>query len=144
MKKIFSFVMVIFILASALAFNVSAVRADSSPILTDVHFVAGKGIVFVFDKNGARVRAPNLKNSTLYLNGNSYPLACKVNKEEDTIVCTVRGGLTEFAGDQGSVSLLGLLYSVIIPSPPEIAPQLPPDECAPAFGIHKSIQACEQ
>jgi len=120
MKKVISLVLALVVLSSAFLFNVGQASAASShPILVDTHYVDGKGIAFVFDLNGARVRSPNIKNSTLYLNGNSYPLACRVNRSDATIICTVRGGLTEFAGDQGSVSLLGLLYSVIIPSLPE-------------------------
>jgi hypothetical protein len=102
--------------------------------------VVGKGVVFVFDLNGANVRGPNL-NATLYLNGNSYPLACKVNKEEGTIICTVRGGLTEFAGDAGSVSLLGRLYSVIIPARPEL-PEFQ-DNCPPALQRGMGIDCCD-
>jgi hypothetical protein len=144
MKKIYSFLLVLVVLTSAFAFNIGKASALSYPTLTDVHFVTGKGIVFVFDLNGMRLRGPNLKGATLYLHGNPYPLACLVDKEDGKIVCTVRGGLTEFAGDQGSVSLLDRLYTVIIPSLPAKPVVIPPDECAPAFGIHKSVQACEQ
>lgn len=120
MKKIISLVLVLVVLSSAFLFNVGKASAASSyPTLVDTHYVYGKGIVFVFDLNGARVRAPNIKNSTLYLNSNTYHLSCWVNRANQTIVCTARGGLTEFAGDQGTVSLLGRLYSVIIPSLPE-------------------------
>ena len=122
MKKIFSFLMVMSLLASVFVFNVSKASAASYPTLSDVHYVFGKGIVFVFDTNGMKVRAPNLKGSTLYLHGNSYPLACTVDKSAGKIICTVRGGLTEFAGDQGSVSLLGRQYSVVIPSVPSVPP----------------------
>jgi hypothetical protein len=122
MKRLFSILMIVAVLASAFLFNVSKASAASYPTLVDTHFVYGKGIAFVFDTNGMKVRAPNLRGSVLYLHGNSYPLACWVNNIAGTIVCTVRGGLTEFAGDQGSVSLLGRLYSVIIPSRPEAPP----------------------
>ena len=127
MKKIFSFLMVMSLLASVFVFNVSKASAASYPTLVDVHYVYGKGIVFVFDANGMNVRAPNLRGSTLYLHGNSYPLACTVARASGMIVCTVRGGLTEFAGAQGSVSLLGRLYSVVIPSVPGVPPVV--EEC---------------
>ena len=127
MKKILSSLLVLVLLTSVFVINVSKVSAASYPTLVYTHYVYGKGIVFVFDANGTNLRTPNLKGSTLYLHGNAYPLSCIVDKADGLIVCTARGGLTEFAGDQGSVSLLGRLYSVIIPGLPEV----PRENCYP-------------
>ena len=115
MKKIFASFMIVAILASALIFNVGKAGAASYPTLVDSRYVEGKGISFIFDSNGMKVRGPNLKNAVLYVNGDSYPLACTFNKEQESIVCVVRGGLTEFAGMPGTVQLMGYFYSVIIP-----------------------------
>jgi hypothetical protein len=143
MKKLFSLVMVLAVLGAALWFNVGQASAVSYPTYSASRFVSGKGIVFVFDLNGSNLKAPNLKNATLYVGSNSYPLACTVNKEEGTIVCVVRGGLTEFAGQHGTIFLAGKLYSVIIPDIWEIPTVSTPDPCD-TIGVRGGNAACDR
>jgi hypothetical protein len=81
----------------------------------DPRYVAGKGIVFVFDINGVDISGPNIQDSTLYVGSNTYPLACTLNGEEGPIVCVVQGGLTRYVGGSGIFTLAGIQYSVIIP-----------------------------
>ncbi len=119
MKRLLSAVMIVTVLASALLFNVGKAQAASYPTLTATRYVIGREIVFAFEFNVAKLRGPNLRNASLYLHGATYPLACTVNKDNGTIICIAQGGLSKFAGDRGSVSLLGHLYSVVIPAVPE-------------------------
>lgn len=128
MKKIFLFLMATMILASAFFLNVGSARADDAPTFVGAHSVNGKGVAFIFDLNGLKLRTPNLKGAVLFLNGNIYPLSCTVNKGEDKIVCTATGKLSDlYAGDQGTISLLGWYYSVIIP--PRLEMDRIEDEC---------------
>ncbi|MCL4825205.1 MAG: hypothetical protein KJZ57_13400 [Anaerolineales bacterium] len=123
MKKFFVRLILIVIVVSAFALTSQALAATAPPKWMNSHFVVGKGIVFNFSYDASHLRSPNIHGATITIHGNSYPLACVVVTEKTTISCTLRGGLTEFAGDSGSIHLLGYWYSVIIPNKSEkIAP----------------------
>jgi hypothetical protein len=113
MKKILSLVMVAIVLASAFWVPAESARAAGLITYRGGVFVEGKGIAFVFDAPGYRNR--DVKAADIFLHSSFYDLGCTVNREEDKIVCVLRGGLTEYAGETGVIHLAGHVFYVTIP-----------------------------
>lgn len=113
MKKILSFFVAMGVVVSTLWVSVS--RAEAAGLITfrGGVYVWGKGIAFVFDASGLRNR--DVRDATIFVHSNFHDLGCTVNKEEAKIVCVLRGGLTEHAGETGVIYLAGQVFYVTIP-----------------------------
>lgn len=112
MKKLFSLLMVIVVLVSVLGVAVTKARA-AGPIISfdSAGFIYGKGVVFTF----IATEKVNVKNAGIYAGSDWYKLSCVYKKEDGTIVCVAVGGLTQFAGQTGIITLGGQIFWVIIP-----------------------------
>jgi hypothetical protein len=113
MKKVFSLLIAIVVLASAFSFSASKAQAAGLITFADGRFVWGKGIVFLFDASG--IKNKDLKGANIFAGSDYHKLYCSFNKEEGRIVCVVSGGLTEFAGQTGVIYLAGQIFYVTIP-----------------------------
>jgi hypothetical protein len=104
---------IVIILVSLLSFRPG--RAQAAGIITyqGGQFVLGKGIVFVFTGSGFRNR--DLKNANIFAGSNFHHLSCSINKGDAKIVCVVRGGLTEFAGETAIIYLGRQIFYVTVP-----------------------------
>ena len=113
MRKLLSLTVAIGIFIST--FGVTAGRAQAAGLITyrGGVYVWGKGIAFVFDASGFRNR--DVRDATIFVHSNFHDLGCTVNKEEAKIVCVLRGGLTEHAGETGVIYLAGQVFYVTIP-----------------------------
>ena len=113
MKNIISLVVAAVILASTFWVRTDSARAAGLITYRGGAFVEGKGISFVFDAPGYRNR--DVKGANILVHSSFYDLGCTVNREEDKIVCVLRGGLTEYAGETGIIYLAGQVFFVTIP-----------------------------
>jgi len=115
MKKIFSLLMALTVLGSALGLQVGTAQADGGLIVYEGGlYVWGKGIVFHFDAEGYRNK--DLKDASIYVGSDFYDLFCWVTSDKEHIVCNAQGGLTQFAGQTGIIYLGGQIFYVIIPA----------------------------
>jgi len=119
MKKFFSLLIPIVILASAFSFSASRAQAAGLITFIDGRFVWGKGVVFVFEASGYKNK--DLKGASIFAGSNDHKLSCSSNKEEGRILCVVNAGLTEYAGETGVIYLARQIFYVIIP---DMGPQL--------------------
>ena len=113
MRKIFSFLVMAMLLITALGVSATPASAGSAITYIDSRFVLGKGIVFIFEGTGYKNK--DVKNIQLILHSDNYKLGCVAVKKENKIVCVGDGDLTVFAGQVGSITLVGQTFSVIIP-----------------------------
>jgi hypothetical protein len=122
MRRLLSLGLIIGVFLSL--FAAAAGKAQAAGLITyrGGLYVWGKGIVFVFDASGYRNK--DVKDANIFVGSNFHHLGCTVNQEEDKIVCVLRGGLTQYAGETGVIYLGGQVFYVIIPDrtiPEEIA-----------------------
>jgi hypothetical protein len=89
--------------------------ARAAGILTYIEsrFVWGKGVVFVFEAEGFKNK--DLKGAILFVESNDYKLSCWVNKDAGKVICVAGGGLTQYAGQTGVITLAGRSFTVTIP-----------------------------
>lgn len=125
MKRILLVLIAVILLIPALGFDTG--RANAAGLITyvDGRYVWGKGIVFVFEAEGYKNR--DVRGATIFAGSNFHDLGCTVNGEADRIVCVLRGGLTEFAGETGVIHLGGQVFYVTIPD--RVLPQVAPLVC---------------
>lgn len=122
MRKLISLGLVIGVLISTIWVTAGKVQAAGLITYRGGLYVWGKGIVFVFDASGYRNK--DVKDASIFVGSNFHNLGCTVNKEEGKIVCVLRGGLTQHAGETGVIYLGGQVFYVIIPDrtlPEEVA-----------------------
>ncbi len=112
MKRLFSLLMVIVVLISVMGIAVTKASA-AGPIISfdNASFIYSKGVVFTFLVS----EKVNVKNASIYAGSDWYKLSCVYKKEDGTIVCVASGGLTQFAGQTGVITLGGQVFWVIIP-----------------------------
>ncbi|GEM_PF-2063374 len=115
MRKMFLFLMMLTVLVSTLGVQTTKARADGLITYEGGEFVVGVGILFTFDASSYRNK--DLKNATIYVGSDFYDLNCWVRKEDGEILCSVRGGLTQFAGQTAIIYLAGQIFYVTIPRP---------------------------
>lgn len=125
MKRILLVLMAVVLLATVFGFDTGQANAASLITYVDGRYVWGKGIVFVFKADGFKNR--DVRGATIFAGSNFHDLGCTVNKEADLIVCVLRGGLTEYAGETGIIYLGGQIFYVTIPD--RILPQVAPLIC---------------
>jgi|SRR5687768_12373757 len=113
MRKLILLGLAIGVLISTLWCTAGKVQAAGLITYRGGLYVWGKGIVFVFDASGYRNK--DVKDASIFVGSNFHDLGCTVNKEEAKIVCTLRGGLTEHAGETGVIYLGGQVFYVLIP-----------------------------
>jgi hypothetical protein len=113
MKRVFSLLIAVIVLLSVFSFSPSRAQAAGIISYAGGNFIIGKGIAFVFHGSGLRNR--DVRGANIFVGSDFYPLGCTVNKEEKRIVCVLRGGLTEYAGETGIIYLGGQIFYVIIP-----------------------------
>jgi hypothetical protein len=113
MKKITLLVMIAVVLVSTFWVSTHSARAAGLITYRGGVFVEGKGISFVFDAPGYRNR--DVRGADIFVHSSVYDLGCTVNREEEKIVCVLRGGLTEYAGETGIIYLAGQVFYVTIP-----------------------------
>jgi len=113
-KKIFSLLIAMAVVASAFLFNASRAQAAGLISFLDGHFVWGKGVVFLFEASG--IKNKDLKGANIFAGSVHHKLHCSFNKEEGRIVCVATGALTEFAGETGVVYLAGQIFYVTMPT----------------------------
>jgi hypothetical protein len=114
MRKIFSLLIAMAVVASAFLFNASRAQAAGLISFLDGRFVWGKGVVFLFEASG--VKNKDLKGANIFAGSDYHKLHCSFNKEEGRIVCVASGALTEFAGETGVVYLAGQIFYVTMPT----------------------------
>lgn len=112
MRRVFSFLMAAAVLFSVFGMAGTA-RAAGSLTYIESRFVWGKGVVFVFEGTGFKNK--DLKGAILFVESNDYKLSCWVNKDEGKVICVASGGLTQYAGETGVITLAGRSFTVIIP-----------------------------
>ena len=113
MKKIFSLLIAIVVLASAFSFSAGKAQAAGLITFADGRFVWGKGIVFQFD--ASEIKNKDLKGANIFAGSDHHKMYCSYNEDTERIVCVVSGGLTEFAGETGVIYLAGQIFHVTIP-----------------------------
>ena len=113
MKKIFSLLTAIVVLASAFSFSASKAQAAGLITFADGRFVWGKGIVFLFD--ASEIKNKDLKGANIFAGSDYHKMYCSFNEDIEQIVCVVSSGLTEFAGQTGVIYLAGQIFYVTIP-----------------------------
>jgi len=118
MKKFMSFVITIVVLVCTFWLSVGSSAAAGTITYTGARYVWGKGIAFVFEASGYKNK--DLKNASLTIGSKSFDLHCRLNKEKDKIVCVAGGGLTQYAGKTGILSVAGHAFYVTIPSKPAL------------------------
>lgn len=112
MRRVFSLLMaaIVFLLVFGTA---GTARAAGTLTYIESRFVWGKGVVFVFEAEGFKNK--ELKGAILFVESNDYKLSCWVNKDEGKVICVASGGLTQYAGETGVITLAGRSFTVIIP-----------------------------
>jgi hypothetical protein len=113
MKKIFLVLVAAAVFISALGLHVDRAKADGYITYEGAEFIIGTGIVFTFDGKGFSNK--ELRGSTIWVGSDFYDLYCWARKDAGQIVCVLRGGLTEFAGQMGTIYLGGQVFWVLIP-----------------------------
>lgn len=112
MKKFALFVVSV-LMAAMMVFSLPAAPAAAAGTksikLVAVHFIGGKGIVFVFDVKG---KFDSFKGSVNFQNV-SYPLSCKF-RDDGKLSCTIPGG-AKMAGKTVFGSLNGFSFSARVP-----------------------------
>lgn len=126
MRKLLSLVLAIGVFIST--FGVTAGKAGAAGLITYQGglFVWGKGIVFVFDASSYRNK--DVRNASIFVGSNFHDLGCTVNRDDSRVICVLRGGLTQHAGEIGVIYLGGQIFYVTIPDrtlPDEIAGEEP-------------------
>ena len=112
-KKILWLGLILALAASAFGAQLSPARA-AGPITYDgVQYVTGVGVLFRFQAEGFRNK--DLKDATIYVGGDYYPLSCWAHPEDGYVLCSLPGGMTEFAGQTGIIYLGGYMFYVVIP-----------------------------
>jgi hypothetical protein len=130
MKRIFSLLIAIVLLASALSLRASKAQAAGLITFVDGRFIWGKGIVFQFD--AFDVKNKDLKGANIFAGSDYHKMYCSYNDDTEKIVCVVGGGLTEFAGQTGVIYLAGQIFYVTIPNmglPPGVSDTNPDESC---------------
>lgn len=112
MRRVFSFLMAAVVLLSVFGMAGTA-RAAGNLTYIESRFVWGKGVVFIFEGTGFKNK--DLKGAILFVASNDYKLSCWVNKDEGKVICVAGGGLTQYAGETGVITLAGRSFTVIIP-----------------------------
>jgi hypothetical protein len=151
MKKIFFIFLAVGIFVSTLGFTATNAHAAGHIAYEGAAFVQNKGIVFVFDVDGVAKKNTKIRDATLTIDSEVYPLSCIFKADEGKIRCDVRGGLTQFAGQTGIISLNGQTFYVIIPPrnvPVEQAglqeePLVCPDGEVPGADVNVSVDGGE-
>jgi hypothetical protein len=112
MRRVFSFLMAAVVVLSVLGITGTAHAAGSLAYI-ESRFVWGKGVVFIFE--GTSLKNKDLKGAILFIESSDYKLSCWVNKDEGKVICVASGGLTQYAGEAGVITLAGRTFTVIIP-----------------------------
>lgn len=116
MFKKFQFVLfatTVMIVIALSAVSVNQVLAKSVSVeLTDINYVYGKGVAFVFYVNG-HFGQPNL-DADFMIHGNVYHLDCFYNRDENKVVCS-SAKIEDFAGETGTIYFNGQTFPVMIP-----------------------------
>ena len=112
MRRVFSFLMTAVVLLSVFGMA-GPVQAAGSLTYIESRFVWGKGIVFIFE--GTDLKNKDLKGAILFVGLNDHKLSCWVNKDDGKVICTAGGGLTQYAGETGVITLAGQSFTVTIP-----------------------------
>lgn len=140
MRKVLLSILVVFMLLSVFSFSPSRAHAAGIIQYAGGSFVIGKGISFVFHASGLRNR--DVRGASIFVGSDFHPLGCTVNRAEERVVCVLRGGLTEYAGETGILYLGGQIFYVTIPGmkePPEDESE--EGEEAPACGEFEALGA---
>lgn len=114
MKRRLSLLVAVVVFLSTFAFSATKTQAAGIITYQGGKFVQGKGLAFVFGAPGFTGR--HLRGASIYAGSNSYDLFCTVKAREEKIVCTARGGLTEFAGETAIIHLAGQVFYITMPS----------------------------
>lgn len=112
MRRVFSFLVTAVMLLSVFGFA-GTVQAAGSLTYIESRYVWGKGVVFIFEGEGLKNK--DVKGANLFVESNDYKLSCWVNKAEGKVICVASSGLTQYAGEFGTVSLAGQVFTVLIP-----------------------------
>ncbi len=70
-------------------------------------------MVFVFDASG--YKNSDVRDATLTIGSSSFDVHCTVNKKAGKIICVAGGGLTQYAGQTGTLYIAGHAFYVEIP-----------------------------
>jgi hypothetical protein len=85
----------------------------------EVRYVAGTGIVLLFESTG--LNKSDLRGATITVHSNSYNLSCNFKdaekKDETKVVrCVASGGLSQWAGESFTAYVAGYSFSGIVPA----------------------------